>query len=658
MARSRSQLPWILVGLIGIAGLVFGLILLLDSSDGPVDPGPTAPPSRGAVDAPPAIELPDSGDLPPVGDPVDPEQFIAKGSLKGRLVNAQMQVVGGGTVSAFTGQPMGFVGGSDLKSLRLSTEVNRAGEFELHDVPAGDNIVLVANGALFAHTEAGPFLLDGGEVLDVGNLEVRPGLSVVGFVVDSNARPIEGAQVSYDGTGRTSLEHSSSIQKPSQVALTDAEGRFELLHMPETGYELIASAKGFANQVVRSDIYEPMITSLLEHRIWMQRATPLKGTVYARESGKGVAGLDVTAQPTGPTRGHEITRTDENGDFEFEALVLGDYNIIAEGPGRMRDEVHVRKADFGKSDVEIWLFPSGNLRGVVQGPEGESVKLFEIGVRFSSGKGVLKSAPIANDRVRDGEFRFDDMRPGYYSFDVWAPGYAPLQSEPQELKPGVTLGVQIKLKRAATLRGRVVDERERPIRGAKVSLHTNGINTIEWLRKDDSNAVYYKSTSTDENGLFELDDIMARKYQVEIDHPDYSLLRRNDVKAREGRVVEVPDFVLETPGRIMGVITSPNGSPVSGAMVNCGGRDLRDEPVVGLSTRTNSKGQYSFRRLPPGWYRLQAWKPAPRGTFPNPSQLLLDEAQSAYEFMQNPEDNRVDVAPGETRVKNMVAAIH
>lgn len=657
-SRSSSSLPWLLVGLAGVAALVVGLVWMLRGDDEPEHVVPGPPISRGAPDAPLVLlpEPPEPRNL----KPVPREDVVKYGTIVGRLVNAQHQVVGEGVVSVALGKPLGLLGGSgsSLKSLGIETTVSESGAFELPRVPIGSDLVLLADGKGFAPTEAGPFLLEVDELLDVGKIMVNPGISIVGQVIDADARPIAGASVGYDPTGRLSLESAGTGVQPTLARLTDEDGRFEFLHLPETTYELLAAADGYANQVVRADPWENMTSSLVEHRIWMQRATPLVGHVYARESGEPVSGLTVTAKPTGPTRGHGVARTDSEGRFEFEALVVGHYNIIAEGPGRMRDQIHVRKEDFGKSELEMWLHPSGNLRGVVVGPEKEPVKDYQVQLRFSPGKGQLISAPVASDRVRDGEFRFDDMRPGYYTFEVWAPGYAPLQSSPELLEPGQTRELVISLKPASLLRGRVVNDRGEPVRGAKVGLHTNNISTISWLRGDDSKAIWHKSTTTDVDGNYELVDIMPRKYQIEVDHPDYSVLRLNDINAPKNRARELEDLVLETPARIRGVVTATDGSPVAGARVECGGRDMRDEPVVGLSTRTNARGEYSFRRLPPGWYVLDAWVPAEKGRLANPMTFVVTDAQRAVDILENPDSVRLHVGPGETRVKHLTAVFH
>jgi len=638
---------------VGLAGVIAGAVWMFGADDAPPHVVPGPPISRGAPDAPLVINP--EPIVPRDYKPVPQAEVLKYSGLRGRLVNAQHQVVGSGEVEVYAGQTLGLLGdpGAGLQSLGVKTSVSESGEFELSGVPVRDDIVLVADGKQFAPTEAGPFLTEPEEVLDVGKIVVNPGLSVVGYVIDGNARPIAGARVGYDGSARLWSESAGTGVEPSRVALTDEDGRFEFLHLPESSYDLLVSAAGYANQIVRSDPDHVTSTSLIEHRIWLQPATQLVGHVYAREDGTPVPGLTVTAKPTGTTMGHETARTDEEGRFEFASLVVGDYNIIAEGPGRMKDQIHVRKADFGKSELEIWLQPSGSLRGVVVGPDEEPVSKYQVQLRFSPGKGVMVSAPVASDRVSKGEFLFEDMRPGYYTFDIWAPGYAPLQSKPQLLEPGQNRALTIELEPAALLRGRVVNDRGEPVRGAKVGLHTNNINTISWMRADDSKAVWHKSTTTDVEGRYELSDIMARKYQIEVDHPDYSILRLNDIAAVKNRAKELPDLVLETPGRIKGIVTSANGSPVSGARVECGGRDLRDEPVIGLSTRTNAKGEYSFRRLPPGWYMLEAWVPPTKGTLPNPINMVVVDAQRTIDFMNNPDDVRVNLAPGETRIKHL-----
>ena len=81
--RSSSSLPWLLVGLAGVAALVVGLVWMLRGDDAPdhVVPGP--PISSGAPDAP-LVLLPDPPE-PRNLKPVPREDVIKYGTIVGRL---------------------------------------------------------------------------------------------------------------------------------------------------------------------------------------------------------------------------------------------------------------------------------------------------------------------------------------------------------------------------------------------------------------------------------------------------------------------------------------------------------------------------------------------------------------------------------------------
>ncbi|HZJ71125.1 MAG TPA: carboxypeptidase-like regulatory domain-containing protein, partial [Planctomycetota bacterium] len=183
-----------------------------------------------------------------------------------------------------------------------------------------------------------------------------------------------------------------------------------------------------------------------------------------------------------------------------------------------------------------------------------------------------------------------------------------------------------------------VDDSGAPVVGARVSLHANFEPDLEALRDTEPSAALGAEDRTDEQGRFELRELAARAFQVEVDHPDFSVLRRNDVKSVAGQEVELEPLVLTRSGSVTGKALSSLGDPLSGVTVYL--------YLVGSWTRqTTSDGQglFRFERLPEGDYELSCY-----GRQPDFFAML-----SALEGPNKPQSFRV--APGQVVQHDVVA---
>src|SRR5690606_11359912 len=116
--------------------------------------------------------------------------------------------------------------------------------------------------------------------------------------------------------------------------------------------------------------------------------------------------------------------------------------------------------------------------------------------------------------------------------------------------------------------GTVVSDDGLPVAGAAVSLHLNREAEIPFLRASALPGSWTKETATDADGRFELADVAEGVWQVEVDHPDFPVVRRNGVPTIWGQRTETAPFVLERPGAIRGVVIDTTGQPVPRVTVN------------------------------------------------------------------------------------------
>jgi protocatechuate 3,4-dioxygenase beta subunit len=163
------------------------------------------------------------------------------------------------------------------------------------------------------------------------------------------------------------------------------------------------------------------------------------------------------------------------------------------------------------------------------------------------------------------------------------------------------VGLEVRLRRGATLLGRVEDQAGAPVPGARVSLHGNHEPDIPFLRDTEPDPTLPPAIHTRDDGTWRFTGLAQRPYQLEVDHPDYALVRRNDVQAVAGRESEAAPVVLERGASISGTALSGGGQPLPGVAVYLASTE---GGTGGGQTTSDGKGRFHFRRLPPGEYQL------------------------------------------------------
>jgi hypothetical protein len=205
-----------------------------------------------------------------------------------------------------------------------------------------------------------------------------------------------------------------------------------------------------------------------------------------------------------------------------------------------------------------------------------------------------------------------------------------------ETRPGGSVDdLVIRLWRAASIAGTVVDEDQQPVAGARLMVMTRGFtgSGLRWLE------TVVASPLTDDRGQFDISDLVPGNYLVAARPPADFRAGGDDLPpvtfypgtpvAAEAQVVPLAagtdvhlrisiDFsrVLGTVrGRLTGV------DDLSGHIVHLVPEILAGEvsppallnsitggtPLGGRTTRPRSDGTFEFRAVPPGHYRLRTW---------------------------------------------------
>ncbi len=456
---------------------------------------------------------------------------------------------------------------------------------------------------------------------------LEEGASVSGVVLDTANQPQPDARVSLEFTLESLRDMTRTFAKPPE-AITDSEGRFELVNLTPGGSSIVAQAEGFAQSatlpldLVSGEHHEGAVLTL-------RVGAHLTGEVFG-DDGEHQAGVQVLAQIPGDIRPRAAT-TDGAGFFEIEHLVPGTYQIFTMGSTSSDDEPLGDDADdsgigemFSSMKMASAELRDGEETHVVLGAppedpvhvEGRVVcagdELSGLFVSFLPEGGGGMSAMKFTQTKGDGRYAVDLEKPGAYLLSVQRVGEMGTQNnfsfnidvpETDRWEHDVELPV-------GGLRGRVRDPDGAPAAGVRVSLNSEGAIPSGTLLGN-----RYTEILTDPEGNFSIDWVPAGDYVVAVggaplggllgSEGGYGRQVRSGLKVREGQWVEGLDFRLREPATIEGRVRDGSGRPVPEASIFV--RDSNGQPVERLSMiQTDGAGRFTYRGLNPGEYTVVA----------------------------------------------------
>lgn len=640
MANSGRILGWTFgaVGIVAAAVLGFWLLTREDrpdtAGDGEVTVitrGTGLRETRAPMNLPPPPDRP-----PPVAEPSEsPPPAI--GAITGRIITAGRQVLREGRVEAMRGALSSLPGLTELTPLAIDAEIASDGRFVLSELPAMDDLVLRVDGKTFALTDVGTFVVEPGQTTDLGDVIVSAGMEVTGRVVDERGQSVEGAQIGLFAGDRRG-QPPGDEELPTIVTISDGNGRFRIPHSPVRSFAVTVYAEGYANAMAHGAVMPGSQPTSVAVQVTMRKVRPLRGRVVGNPGGEPLEGAVVRAVPLDPGLGGGRGITDADGRFELTDVAYGNYMVEATLSGYSvgRDRTLTKRDDY---EVEIELRKQGSLKGFVVGADGQPVTRFDLQPQFHR-RSMSPEIPTGDFRRiadPDGAFELQGLEAGFTCVHVWAKGYALTMSECFRVRRGEDVeGVVVTLVRGATLTGVVFDDRGLPVANARVSLHRNKEPEIAFLRGTSGRPAMMKDTRTGSDGRFRLRDLTGMTYQVEIDHPDFAIVRRNNVTVEQAIEQEAEPFILDREARVEGVVVAPNGQLKAGYTVNL----MR---VGGFSQQTaaDGRGHFVFTRLAPGEYQLSCYGPS------------TGFAAALYAATNPPEPFRVDA--GQTVKHNVVS---
>jgi protocatechuate 3,4-dioxygenase beta subunit len=443
------------------------------------------------------------------------------------------------------------------------------------------------------------------QTIELGTVALGVGHAVIGQTVDARGEPLANVQVQ-------ALPRPSAGELIPWRTLSDAQGRFEFTTLPYGPLSLRGIKQGYALSVVEAISPEDAVLMVLDELI------DLEGSVVAEPDLLARAVVRLEGSSVWPAIERPLA---EDGSFVFEQLADGIYGVEVTVPASEPGGPEFASVPLENITpdlrVNLALVPAFRVPVRVVDPEGEPIHGARVTLGYSQ-VGMLQKTAETND---EGRAQVGPVVPGPYFVHADADGYLPPEAVEVEIGMQGFEGDEqvVVLIRPAKLEGIVVDENERPVAGAEVTLDsdvafsvgegdtrrrmfaaaigatdgslgvTDGAVPDIPLFAEDEDAGSLGVIVTDEEGRFEVDSLLPGSYRIWATHGEHAGSAVSTLELRSGEVHGGLRLQLREGVPLTGVVRSGNGQPIAGIQV-----DLGD----GLILTTDDRGVFDagFRR--------------------------------------------------------------
>jgi protocatechuate 3,4-dioxygenase beta subunit len=414
---------------------------------------------------------------------------------------------------------------------------------------------------------------------DTGPLDLKlaPGLTLAGRA-ESDGKPVTNA------TARLVFWTGRSGAWLDGLARTNTPGQFEISALPPgRKYGVVVSAPGYGQkQIYDVGASADAIRQELDPMELKLANLKLAGQVLDADD-KPVASANVNLNGDGQPSGN--VRTDREGRFRFEHVCEGAAQISANN----RNSYGNISAEGGDTNVVLRLGQTYNsspgstahkLKGTVTDADGKPVAGAQVAVFPSNGLRWTKTAS-------NGTFSLTwslqpwQMQSGGVLLVVrdTVRNLAATEELPEE-----TTNLDVKLKPALAVAGRVEGTDGGPLAGAQVGVWLKAGNSYDQLNE--------QMAAADAQGRYEIKCLPPdAQYTVFATAKGRGRSQQQIQNDSETNRMELSPFVLKLADRVLaGQVLNENDKPVSGVNVNLNGEDQPDGNMT-----TDSKGRFHFQ---------------------------------------------------------------
>ncbi|HEY0143066.1 MAG TPA: carboxypeptidase regulatory-like domain-containing protein [Thermoanaerobaculia bacterium] len=428
---------------------------------------------------------------------------------------------------------------------------------------------------------------------------LTPYARVSGTVLDEEQRPVAAAFV---GAEDVQSEPFLRFNRTWNPAWSGPDGRFTARVSPERDIRMKATKRSFpegksdALQLAPGERKRGMVITIPSGIEVTGRITDRDGNAL---SGVSVVATEAEQSSGGPMRRmivmsrepgleEELVTTASDGTFLIR-LREGTYDFNFRASGYSAKAIRAQRVTVGAPPIETTLDPSVEIRGrVVRNGHGLE------GVQVSSFTPEQQSFAIT---AADGSFTLADLSAGMVRLMIRKEDEF-ISDQRNVNAPG--RDVLIEVPPGGTVSGRVIDKSSRkPVTsfqaGVSTSRSAGGMMTV---------APPMLRSFTSEDGTFTLENVPTGAINLIVTAPGYAQGRKSGITLEEGKAVTDIEVELDTGVKLVGRVTGPDGSALSGVTVResstfSSGRVVSPTRSDARAT-TEANGDYALEALEPG----------------------------------------------------------
>jgi len=403
----------------------------------------------------------------------------------------------------------------------------------------------------------GPY--DSTEDSSLDDLHVAPAAPLTGRVVDDQGKPVAGAAVS----ALASDPFSDVDAQYFGEGKSGTDGAFSLANAPAAPRAILVRVPGYVPAT------QLQLEPRLDQRITVKRGGTIQGIV-TDASGKPAAGAlvvsDDLAVLTDATGAYRLAGVD-TGLRAVEALWKDDF-------ASRKDAVRVQRG--AEAAVSLKLARAATIAGSVL---DETTRKPVAGVRVGASSGGFffggRRQRLERSTRTDaqGKFRLTGLAPRAYTVSASREGFLASSIS------GVTAGTSspgsanLALAKAASIAGKVVDEKGAAMPGARVRIERDG-GMRGMLRRGPAAFLGGQNALSGPDGAFRIRNLAAgRNLLLEAEKSGYTTGRRAGVTIKTGEAVANLSLVLKKGIEARGKVQDAQGKPVANAEIRVALRD-------------------------------------------------------------------------------------
>jgi protocatechuate 3,4-dioxygenase beta subunit len=513
------------------------------------------------------------------------------GQIRGRVADAES----GGPVADFEvlyrpdarGGARFYFGGGRGGPGRPEPFHAEDGTFSLDEVPAGRWTVEVKAEGYQPGTASG-VVVEEGQSAEGVDIALSRGGTISGQVLESRSgSPVLDATVRVELSGGE-LGMPRMMGEAGNEAMTDAEGRYEVMGLAPGTWSVTASHPDWSEATVSVELEDAPATADLR----LGRGGAIGGVVLA--AGRPVAGAEVGLAEAGEAGfrgfgGGRGSLTGEDGRFRFERLTPGRYTLSATLRSQSSAPVETVVAGEGAQEVALTLSEGAAVHGTVSGlPENQ---LAGVSVTASGPDGYF----AASRSGADGTFELTGVPEGVASIRATAGDFA---TSTRTANASVTIGPG-----QTEAFAEIVFETGYQV---EVHLSRSGQPVADGFvtARPEFGGGRTASGRTDEMGFCRLDGLQDGTYDFIANVQGGAPVQETVAISGDTTVdIEIP------PARIAGaVVDAGTGQPLADVSVRV------EEGSAGFrffnTTSSDSTGRFALEDLEPRGYLLTFQKPA------------------------------------------------